>query len=139
MLATVPCRMNRQAGDPRDRIRTARFNLPAPGFMTFTDPFPPIDNAMGLAKYISQMMLETAEAVLNLAFPAFEMNPDGTRPTFTRAQKVWARHLDGLEFFVPELSLILSLILVYLSGLSTGVPPHSKFTAGGPQKSVFCP
>ncbi|GJJ14488.1 hypothetical protein Clacol_008752 [Clathrus columnatus] len=211
MLATAPSRVNRQAEDPRDHIRLARFNLPAPGFTTFVaDPSPLIDNAMGFAKYISQMMLETAEAVLNLAwpnasrghtfiiptdsvvpetdkeicvplyytkvresdlvnirepmvklvvivlppwtcamgdfndiismkqFPAFEMNPDGTRHTFSRAQKIWAQYQDGLESFVPKLSLTLSLIPVYLSGLSTGAPLHLKFQAGGPQQSKHC-
>lgn len=49
-------------------IRTANFNLPAPGFLTFVDPPSPISQISDVASLIMGV-LETAERVVNLVWP----------------------------------------------------------------------
>ncbi|GJJ12720.1 hypothetical protein Clacol_006964 [Clathrus columnatus] len=152
--------------DLATRIRTANFNIPAPGFLVYSKPLPSIDNVMTLAKHTLQL-LETSERLINVvwpkesqghtftiatessvippadselcvpiyytkvrerglirineamvkmvvlvvppwafagadlyefinmsSFPDLTMNVDGIRPTYTRAQKLWAQVYD---------------------------------------------
>ncbi|GJJ12712.1 hypothetical protein Clacol_006956 [Clathrus columnatus] len=162
----VPSNPIEDTGDATTSIRTANFNIPAPGFLVYSKPLPSIDNVTTLAKHTLQL-LETSERVLNLvwpkesgghtftiptessvipapdseicvpiyytkvregdlirmnevmikmmvlvvppwafadadlyefinmsSFPDFKMDVDGTRPTYTRAQKLWTQVYD---------------------------------------------
>ncbi|GJJ08093.1 hypothetical protein Clacol_002301 [Clathrus columnatus] len=53
------------------------------------------------------------ESINTTSFPDFKVNPDGTRPTYTRAQKVWAQLLDGLTLSLPQLSAMPISIPLY--------------------------
>lgn len=49
-------------------IRTANFNLAAPGFLTFIDPPSPVNHVNDVAN-LTMGILETAERVVNLVWP----------------------------------------------------------------------
>ncbi|GJJ12864.1 hypothetical protein Clacol_007110 [Clathrus columnatus] len=76
----VPSKPVVEADDAATRIRTANFNIPAPGFLTYSKQLPSISNVTTLAQHTLQL-LETSERVLNAVWPKESQGHTFTIPT----------------------------------------------------------